>query len=434
MKKLKSIAILLLVGLVLCSVIIAASAESVKLRYVFPGTSDVERNYVENLVNAFNESHDDIDITIEYIPWDDLMIKLISMTKAGNPPDMAWLPVSYSSDLESMGFLTDIDKYVRNWEGLDHIYKPFFEQFTYDGKIYTIPTMAEVVLTGGHFRKDILEKFYGSADKIKTWNDWLEALEVCHNKDRDGDGKIDTYGLGLEPSYAIWVVESLARNNGPMYLRDILDVDKKGQWLEVFDVLKRLSKYNLPGVESMSYKDLQRAFVDDLIVFSPFVGSWMFGNLYNIDPDAVTEDNIGIMAGPVGPSHTGKALSGVQIYGPYAFKDIPDSHKAASAEFIKFQGDEENGARFPGFMHTPARDDITVEKIMKYSPYTQEAYGWYLKYWLEIGNDSVTREKLPNANYLQDLYANIYLDLMSDDITVEEAYNKVYEACKESWK
>ncbi len=435
MNKFKVITRLLVTMVMVLTFCVMASAETIELRWVFGGTSDIEMNYAQSLTEAFNKSHKDVHLTVEFIPWADIMTKLVVMARAGTPPDMAWLPPIFASDLQSMGFLTDIDEYVGNWDELEHFYDELLEQITYDGKLYTIPTMCEVVATGGHFRKDTLEALYGSANSIKTWDDWLVAFEAVHNKDMDGDGKVDTYALGVDPWDVINMFESLARNNGPMYLRDILDEDKKEQWFEVFDFLKKLSKYNLPGIESMDYKDLQRSFTEGLVVFLPYTGSWMFGNIYEINPDVVNEENIGIMAGPVGPSHEGEALVGLQAYGPYVFKDIPESHIAASAEFIKFQGNKENGARFPGFMHAPARDDISVDDVMKYSPYTEEAYAWYLNIWLELLDKGVAREKIPNANYLRDVMTNIYLDLMSDNITVEEAYDIWYkETSKESWE
>lgn len=432
-KENKMLTVFMLVSILIVSLCALAYADPINLRFVFPGTSDVERNYCDTLVKDFNSAYEGkINVTAEYIGWSDVMLKVIAMAQAGSPPDMLWTDTGRFSEIQAMGYLQDIDEWASNWEDLKFFYPFLLDQFTCDGKLYSIPTMAEYVLTGGHIRVDKIKALYGDPESIKTWDDWLKACEVLHEKDIDNDGKIDTYAVAMPPSDVLWILQSLARNNGNMYIKDALDPGKKDAWIEIFDFWQKLSKYNIPGIESMDYKDCQRAFAAGLVCFDVFTGSWMYGNIADIAPDILTPEKVGIMVGPIGPSHQGEALSGAQPYGPFIFKDIPEENKKAAWEFIKFHASKENAARFPGFMHLPARTDVSLDDVIKYSPYG-EKYKWYLDLWIQVADMAVPREQLPGLLEIQDLVQNIYLELMSDDINAVEAYDRFVSGLKEIW-
>lgn len=424
----------LLSGILIVSFCALAYGDPVNLRFIFPGTSDVERNYCDTLVKDFNEAYEGkINVTAEYIGWMDVMTKVIAMAQAGSPPDMIWTDTGRSSELQSMGYLQDIDDFASNWEDLKFFHTFLLEQFTYDGKLYSIPTMAEYVLTGGHIRIDKIKALYGDPENIKTWNDWLEACEAVHEKDINNDGKIDTYAVAMPLSDSLWILQGFARNNGNMYIKDALNPDNKDAWIEIFDFWQKISKYNIPGIESMDYKDCQRAYSEELVCFDLYTGSWMYGNIIDIAPDTTIPEKVGILVGPIGPSHQGDALTGAQPYGPFVFKNIPDENREAAWEFIKFHASKENASRFPGFMHLPARTDVSLDDAIKFSPYG-EKYRWYLDLWVQVADTGVPREQLPGIMEIQDLVQIIYLDLMSDDINAVEAYDRFVSGLKGIWE
>ena len=69
----------LLSGILIVSFCALAYSDPVNLRFIFPGTSDVERNYCDTLVKDFNEAYEGkINVTAEYIGWMDVMTKVIA--------------------------------------------------------------------------------------------------------------------------------------------------------------------------------------------------------------------------------------------------------------------------------------------------------------------------------------------------------------------
>jgi len=416
-----------------------AKAEVVEIKWIFPGTSDTERDYANRITQDFNAEYvDQIHLSVEFIGWPHIMEKVLAMCSAGNAPDIMWGSVSHMRDLQSMGLIIPVDKWAKDYPELDQFYPYLLEQLKVEGKLYSLPTMNESVTTGGHIRPQKIEKFWGDPKDIKTWDDLLEAAKACHEKDFDGDGKVDTYGVflsgvGQDPMWAGLI--AFARNNGPLLLGDILDPSKKQAWIEVLDFLQKINEYNIPGAKMMDYKEGQRVYANELVAFLLGVGSWMYGNIEGIAPETTVEEKISVLIGPVGPSHKGEAVAGAQPYGPYIFKDIPEAHQEAAWKFVAFHVSKANAARFPGIMHVPSRKDVSIEDVLKHTPYEPpEKYAWYIKMWQEIAPHGVPRYQVEGITEAADLVKIVMIDLWDKKITPEQGYEKLYEGFKELWE
>lgn len=429
---------LLMLGVVLGSLllIVPLAQAQVNIRWIFPGTADVERDYAQQITEAFNQTHPEVKLDVEFIGWGEIMDKITVMVLADNPPDIMWGAIRRLRDLQSMGALISIEKWLKDYQELDKFYPYLLEGLTMDGELYSLPTMNELKTTGGQMRVNKIRKFWGPECLINTWDDYLSVAEACQKQDYDGDGKIDTYGIFISAQQFMPLedqLESFARNNGPLLLTQLLDRTKKRQWVETIEYLQKLSEYSMPGNLSMVFTDRTRAFAEERVVIVPGSGSWVFGNQWTVKPEGLTEEKLGRIIGPVGPSHEGPPVAVSTPYGPFIFKDIPEDHQEAAWKFVKFQANRENAARFPGIMHVPSRTDVSLDDVMKFTPYPPEQYKWYVRMWVRIAPHAITRVMPPGWGEMTQIAATAMLDLYREQATAEETYEKIYTDVKNVW-
>lgn len=430
---------LLVVSIVMVSLMVLAPIVrgQVTLRWVFPGTADVERDYAVKIVDAFNQTHPDIKLETEFIGWGQVSDKVTAMYMSGNPPDMVWCSIRRAADFWSMGALIPITKWLPQYDELDKFYPYLLESLTIEGELYTLPTMNEMRTTGGQMRGEKIRHFWGPLSLCNTWSDYLSLVQTCHNKDYDGDGKIDTYGIFMSAQQYMPMedqLESFARNNGPMDLTDILDPSLEKQWIETLDYLKSLSEYRMPGNLTMVFTDRNRAFAEERVVIIPGTGSWVFGNQWTINPDGLVPSKLGRIIGPTGPSHRGPALAAATGYGPFISKNIPEEHQEAAWEYIVFQANKKNAGRFPGIMHVPSRIDVSVEDAMEFSPYPRELYLPYQQMWLRIAPHAIVRVVPPGFGEMSKIMATAILDMYRGEASAEETYHTIYPQIEELWE
>jgi len=417
----------------------AVQAKVINLVWVYPGTTGPEIVYAKSITEDFNKQYaGQIHLECSFIGYANVVEKILAMCAAGTPPDMLYAnPELNMRDLYSMGYLYPLTEWVKDWPGLKHIYPPLLEQVTMGGKIFMLPTCQLLLFTGGHYRPQIIKKFWGDPENIKTWDDYVSVLKAVHNKDYEGH---KVYG-------AVWghhfnpldVIKALGRNNGPMDLADFLDPTKKDAWIESLDMYQKMAQYLIPGAETMIYSDCDVAFANQLVAFYVFAGSWQYGAGVNIAPEACTKERLAFLVGPAGPSHTlSHPVAAGKVYGPIIFKDIPADHKEAAWKFCSFAASKENVARRCGVSDGPSRDDVSMDSITKWSPVMTgqpaEAYRWYAEAIIGASKHSVPAYQVLGAQEVMHYTKDVLLDLERNKITPEEAYSKIYRDLFEIWE
>jgi ABC-type glycerol-3-phosphate transport system substrate-binding protein len=410
----------------------------VEFRIVFAGTSDPERAYINGLAADFNRDFPQYRAVVEFDAWNSVMPKILAMANANNPPDIFWGDSSrHFPELHSMGFLQPIDEALADFD-TSPFYPQGLELMRRDGQQYTLPTMLVATVSGGFLRNKVIEKFYGPVSNIKTWDDYLEALAAVHNQDYGGTGKSDTYGLLIAGTGGdcMGVLQTFGRQNGVLF-KDIVDPSKKKQWMEVINFMNELGKYQVPGYENMDYKDGQRLYINNTIAFFPNMGSWVYGNIYDMttSPTALSGEEMGIMSGPPGPSARNPTVV-VSTYGMLVFKGIPEARKQAAMEFVKYHASKYNAARFVATMHTPARRDVDVNDVMALTNYPdKEGYKAHLEYWIDVvGSANVEyNEAVPGVTEIQNLVRVVCIDMWKGRISPEQAYDTLNVELKKIW-
>lgn len=154
------------------------------------GFTGGDRGAYEDLVAAFNESHDDIQVTLEIQPWDSIAQTLPAAWATGQGPDLAtpnFDPNIVAEYLETDSLLA-LDQ-LGGGEGqidADNLFPAAIEAFTADGELYAVP--ANVATLQLYYNKALFEAA-GIAEPPATVEEFRDAVATL-----TGDG---VYGLSL---------------------------------------------------------------------------------------------------------------------------------------------------------------------------------------------------------------------------------------------
>jgi len=102
----------------------------------------VERESLERIVAAFNESQNEYEVEMTIVPGDVTEVsKLMTAVAAGTGPDVYLLDRFITAQTAVAGALTDLTPFIERagWDPTDEFLEFAIEESTWAGKIYTLP-------------------------------------------------------------------------------------------------------------------------------------------------------------------------------------------------------------------------------------------------------------------------------------------------------
>jgi len=157
-----------------------APAEPVELTWMY---ADRELSKKENrwAIDLFNQEMEEAGK-----PWrlkeelgpatdNDLQAKLVVDGAAGTLSDVVDLSNKWVADMVSAGYLLDITDRLNVWDGWDHYFDIIKELASFGGKWYTVPGGVDVMNI--FYRKDVLEGAGISYDQPNTYDDFFALCE-----------------------------------------------------------------------------------------------------------------------------------------------------------------------------------------------------------------------------------------------------------------
>jgi putative aldouronate transport system substrate-binding protein len=161
----------------------------------FPEGMDENRNpYL-----AYIEKNAGVQVNVSLPPLNGYDEKLNVIMTSGDPPDLlntsnpSWF-MNYVNQKALMPLNDYIEKYGPHLKAV--IPKEAWDHVTVDGRIYAIPSLNEVKGTEiVYARKDWLDKL--GLQPPRTIEEYTEVMKAFAERDPDGNGKKDTYGLSI---------------------------------------------------------------------------------------------------------------------------------------------------------------------------------------------------------------------------------------------
>ena len=148
-----------------------------------------------DLVDEFNETHLDIEVNLQVIPWDTFYEKLIVSIVSGGAPEVSKVHVNWIGELAAMDALTPLDDFVAVWPGGYDVQEDIWDLLKikeYGDTKFAVPY--QIVSLYLYYRVDLFK-----AEGLNPPTNYEEFLKVAQTltKDTDGDGRIDQWGFGM---------------------------------------------------------------------------------------------------------------------------------------------------------------------------------------------------------------------------------------------
>ncbi len=218
----------------------------VNLKYWVP-FSGGDGEFMENLVNEFNNTHEEIQVEMLNVEWDNYYTKLRTALIARSGPDVAIAHASYLAELVPTGMVEPVDT-IAGEAGID--WTTYTENqvsaVTVDDKRYAVPLDTHALIM--YYNKDYLGEV-GLLDENENLvidpgtEGFLSMLETLNDKLPEG---VFPFASNTDNVYPFWIWYSLNSQNGGKYIEDekaafnnevgkealqvLVDMVEKGVW------------------------------------------------------------------------------------------------------------------------------------------------------------------------------------------------------------
>ncbi|MCS7030948.1 MAG: ABC transporter substrate-binding protein [Gloeomargarita sp. SKYG116] len=159
----------------------------------------------EQLVADFNARHTDIKIQPIYIGQADQQFPKILTAIVGNsPPDLLWFDSLLTGRLVDLQGVIPLTDWLQDGGYLDNLDPALIPGMEFEGELWSVPfTMSNL---GIFYRPDLFAEA-GIKTLPRTWEELAQVAQKL-TQDRDGDGRLDQYGLLLPLGKGEWTVFS----------------------------------------------------------------------------------------------------------------------------------------------------------------------------------------------------------------------------------
>lgn len=213
--------------------------EQITLSFLRAGTSENVQKVYEELIEAYEAEHPNINIEYEQVGFgEELETKLNTMYASGMAPDIVRAPISTIAERASRGQYANLDSYIEQWDEKDEIMDVAYDVASYNGHKYGIAVNIESSFL--FYRKDMFEE--AGLDPNKAPQTWEELLEYAEKLTvRDGDN-VTRAGFAIPTSAGHSTFIPFARQNGA----ELVDLEKDVPTFndeKSIEALKYLSTY-----------------------------------------------------------------------------------------------------------------------------------------------------------------------------------------------
>ena len=104
----------LIISTALASGVIGAGAVAEELRFTVWTGSEAHLKMLNGIADAYKETHPDISVRFETIPFNDYVQKITLQLAGGNPPDLGWLLENSAPTFVSAGVLADVSETLKS--------------------------------------------------------------------------------------------------------------------------------------------------------------------------------------------------------------------------------------------------------------------------------------------------------------------------------
>ncbi|MBB6731461.1 ABC transporter substrate-binding protein [Cohnella zeiphila] len=319
------------------------------------GFTGPDRPGYENLVKQFNDTHPNIQVTMDVSPWDTLLAKLPTSLATGQGPDIAAFDSSLITKYAKSQLILPLDDLYGNGIDPGIFPQPLANVMKYEGKFFGVPANNATLLL--YYNKDLFKAAGLDPEKPPaTWDEWIDAIE----KTTKSDGSDKQYGIALADHATIAMWPILVWGNGGDFvstdgktatMTDPKTVEAIKRWSDLV-VGKGASPTNLTGAEADKLFQSGKAAME-------MNGPWATAGYTDA---GLNYDVAPIPAGPAG--EVTLASSAVLVAGKNT------KHIDAVREFMQYWVSKDAQAQLSGETgFPPVRTDLGDDERLKQNPF-----------------------------------------------------------------
>ncbi len=366
---------------------------------------------VQQVIDAFNASQDEIKVEAEPMPWDVLYQKVLTSVSTPNGPDIIAMSSSNVPQYAGKGALATTDDFYASSTYMDTspIADTAIGASVFQGANYGVPFNISTMML--YWNKDLFAAA-GLDPEVPpaTWDEF-EAMAEKLTIDENGDGKPEQYAIAMADSATIPTYQPLLWNNGGGVVNaegttSIVDSPESIEALEYWVSLlrdKKVSPIGLAGADADKLFQTEKAAME-------IVGPWMTTGFEEAGID------FGLarpFAGPTGQDTLADVVSLTLN------ANVTDAEKDAAYTFFAYWNSVEgqttwaNGSGFPAL-----RTDIPAADLTnKYSSIFGSAE--------LLDNSQVYLAGVPNAGTITDsIFYPALQRVLNGDGTVPEVFGQ----------
>ena len=314
---------------------------------------------LEQVIEEFNASQDDVEVKANIMPWDTLYQKVLTSVAGNDGPDIIAMSASRIPQFADEGLFMPVDDFYEDpAHDTEAIATAAVEASMYDGANYGVPVNYAPMMM--YYNKDLFTAAGLDPEAPPTTWDEFAAMVPQLSVDENGDGKPEQYAIALADHETVPIFPSLLWGTGGGIVSEDgttsqLDSPESLEALEYWVDLVRnqqASPVGLSGADADKLFQTGKAAIE-------IVGPWM---TTGFDEAGL---NYGLVKPFAGPSSDAILADVVSMGIP---SNASDEVKQAAYEFFAYWNSPEgqvtwaNGSGFP-----PTRADV-AEQVTE-SPY-----------------------------------------------------------------
>ncbi len=334
----KWIATLAASPLVLAAVL--GGAEAAQLTF-WNGFTGPDRPTIEAITSDFSKANPDSPVTMDILPWDSLMQKLLTSLASGSGPDVIAVNFAYLPQFAKSGYVLDLTDELTAKNDLDpaNWSAGLKEVLQVDGRYYGAPINYATLMM--YYNKDLFAAA-GISTPPKTWDDWFKAIKATTRAEGEPQ-----YGLVIPDNQTIPNWPILLWGNGADIVKDNKPTLAEPQAIEALKtwsdlvVKDKISPIGLTGAEADKLFETGKAAME-------ITGPWMTAGY------TAAKLNFDVAPVPEGAGGPVTLADSVVLMVNKATKD-----KAAALKFVAYWNSREAQLRLAnetGF--PPSRTDL----------------------------------------------------------------------------
>ncbi len=375
------------------------SASSVELDYWVP-FSGGDGEYMESLVNQFNEEHEDIEVSMLNIEWDEYYTKLRTAMNSQSGPDVAISHASRLIELVPSGNVEALDGLAEEAEvDWGEFSENQLEATIFDDQHYAVPLDAHALImyyNKAHLEEAGLLNDDGEYELDGGIDQFINDLKTVEETVSDDD--VFPFVSNTNEVYPFWIWYMLNAQQGGSYIDGDQAAMNSEQGVEALSTMEMMVTEGLwPKNVSNAY-DLFRS---GRAAFN-FAGVWATGNYEQ-------EESLEFGASPIP-----QLFDNAKTWGDSHTLILPsqddEEQKLAALRFSDWLAD--NGAFWAQAGHVPAKPSIIDSEEYQELEYRPG--------YAEVLADVEYMPNHPSLGAVNDVMIQQFSQVLNGDMTPEE--------------